>query len=75
MKILLVLLIALNKYVDHPSILKIKEYFNEPSQGRRNGFQSGEAKEYWKVLSVTMVGRQENFLNSRRSRMAKIVTF
>ena len=28
-----------------------------------------------KVLSATMVGRQENFLNSRRSRMAKIVTF
>ena len=22
--------VALNKYVNHPSILKIKEYFNEP---------------------------------------------
>ena len=24
--------IALNKYVDHPSILKTKEYFNEPTE-------------------------------------------
>ena len=24
--------IALNKYVDHPSILKIKEYFNQPNE-------------------------------------------
>ena len=23
---------ALNKYVDHPSILKVKEYFNEPTE-------------------------------------------
>ena len=39
-------------------------------QGRRNGFQSGGAMEHRKVLSATMVGGQENFLNSRRSRMA-----
>ena len=44
-------------------------------QGRRNGFQSGRAMEHSKVLSATMVGRQEKFLNSRRSRMAKTVTF
>ena len=31
--------------------------------------------EHWKGMSATMVGRQEKFLNSRRSRMAKIVTF
>ena len=31
--------------------------------------------EYWKVLSVTIVRRQEKFLNSRRSRMDKTVTF
>ena len=43
-------------------------------QGRRNGFQSGGAKEHWKVLSATMVGRQEKFLNSKHSRMAKTVT-
>ena len=42
-------------------------------QGRRNGFQSGEAKEHWKVLSATMVDRQEKFLNSKHSRMAKTV--
>ena len=44
-------------------------------QGRRNGFQSGRVKEHWKVLSANMVGRQEKFLNSRCSRMAKTVTF
>ena len=43
-------------------------------QGRQNGFQSSGAKEHWKVLSATMVGRQEKFLNSRHSRMAKTVT-
>ena len=49
--------------------------FKSSLQGRRNGFQNGEAMEHWKVLSATMVGRQENVLNSRRSRMAKTVTF
>ena len=49
--------------------------FKSDLQGRRNGFQNGEAMEHWKVLSTTMVGRQENVLNSRRSRMAKTVTF
>ena len=44
-------------------------------QGWRNVFQSGGAMEHWKELSTTMVGRQKNFLNSRGSRMAKIVTF
>ena len=43
--------------------------------GPRNGFQSGGAIEHWKVLSTTMVGRQENFSNSRRSRMAKTIIF
>ena len=43
-------------------------------QGQQNGFQSGGAKEHWKVLSATMVGRQEKFLNSKHSRMAKTVT-
>ena len=43
-------------------------------QGRRNGFQSGGAKEHWKVLSATMFGRQEKFLNSKHSRMAETVT-
>ena len=41
----------------------------------RNGFQSGGAMEHWKVLSAIMVERQEKFLDSRRSRMAKTVTF
>ena len=41
-------------------------------QGRRNGFQSGEAKEHWKVLSAIMVGRQEKFLNSKHTRITKI---
>ena len=31
--------------------------------------------EHSKVLSATMVGRQETFLNSKRSGMAKTVTF
>ena len=31
--------------------------------------------EHWKVLLATMVGRQEKFLNSRRSRMAKTIIF
>ena len=44
-------------------------------QGRRNGFQSGGVMEHWKVLSTTMVDRPEQFLNSRRSRIAKTVTF
>ena len=44
-------------------------------QGRRNGSQSGGAMEQWKILSATMVGGQEKFLNSKRSRMAKTVTF
>ena len=44
-------------------------------QGWRNGFQSGGAMEHWQVYSATMVGREEKFLNSRRSRMAKTVTF
>ena len=39
-----------------------------------NEFQSGADTEYWKVLSASMVGWQEHFLNSRRSRMAKTVT-
>ena len=43
-------------------------------QDRRNGFQSGGTIEHWKILSTTMVDRQENVLNFRRSRMAKIVT-
>ena len=33
------------------------------------------AMEQWKVFSATMVGRDEKFLNSRRSRMAKTVIF
>ena len=46
-------------------------------QGRRNGFQSesGRAMKHWQVLSTTMVGQPEKCLNSRRSRMAKTVTF
>ena len=44
-------------------------------QGRRIGFQSGGAMEHWKVLSATMVGRQEKCLNSRGSRMVKTIIF
>ena len=44
-------------------------------QGRRNGFENGGAMKHWKVLSATMVCRKEKLLNSRRSRMAKTVTF
>ena len=39
--------------------------------GRRNGFQCGGTKEHWKVLSATMVGRQEKFLNSKHSEWLK----
>ena len=44
-------------------------------QGGRNGFQSGGVMEHWKVLSATMVSRQEKFSNSRCSRMAKTIIF
>ena len=44
-------------------------------QGRQNRFQSGGAMEHLQVLSATMVGPPGKFLNSRRSRMAKTVTF
>ena len=57
-------------------------------QNRRSGFQSGGeggrggrerggggGMEHWKVLSATMVGRQEKFSNSRRSRMDKTIIF
>ena len=44
-------------------------------QGQRNGFQSGGAMEHWKVLSATMVGRQEKFPNSRCSRRVKTIIF
>ena len=43
--------------------------------GPGNGFQSGGAKEHWRLLSGTIFGWQEKFLNSRRSRKAKAVTF
>ena len=38
-------------------------------------FNVGGAMEHWKVMLATMVGRQEKFSNSRRSRMSKIVIF
>ena len=44
-------------------------------QGRQNGFESGVSVKHWQVLSATMIGRPEKFFNSRRSRMAKTVTF
>ena len=56
----------------HKYITKLK---NDSEQGRQNGFQSGGAMEHWKVLSATMVGRQEKVSNSRRSRMAKAIIF
>ena len=42
---------------------------------RLSRFQSGGTMEHWKVLSATMVGQPENFLNSRCSTVAKTVTF
>ena len=45
------------------------------AQGRRNGFQSGGPMKHWKVLPATMVGQQEKFSNSKRSRMAKTIIF
>ena len=48
-------------------------------QSRESGFRSEGAMEHWQVLSATMFGGPEKFLNSRRStrcsRMAKTVTF
>ena len=38
-------------------------------------FKVDWAKEHWKVLPATMIGRQEKILNSRRSAIAKTVTF
>ena len=35
----------------------------------------GWRNNFWKLLSATMFGWQENFLNQRHSRMAKTVTF
>ena len=57
--------------VSHKTSLKVTLDWSK----RRNGYQSGGAKEHWKGMSATMVGQEEKFLNSRRSRMAKIVTF
>ena len=45
------------------------------NHGRKIWFQSGGTMEHWKVFLVTMVGRQEKFLNCRLSRKAKAVTF
>ena len=39
------------------------------------GFKVEAGIEHCKVLSVTMVGRQEKFSNSRRSRIAKAILF
>ena len=60
-------------------------FFNQPTlvfkktsrsgQSQRNGFQNGGSIEHWKVLSATMVGKQENILNSWSSRLAKTVAF
>ena len=50
-------------------------YCNCLTQGRRNGFQSGRAMAQWKALSATIVGRQEEFSNSRSSKMAKTIIF
>ena len=44
-------------------------------QGREKRIQSKEAMEHWKRMLATMFDRQEKFLNSRRSRMPKTVTF
>ena len=38
-------------------------------------FKVDGAMEHWKVLSITMVGWQEKFLNSSSSRLAKTVAF
>ena len=38
-------------------------------------FIVGGGMEHWKALSTTMVGRQEKFSNSRRSRMVKTKIF
>ena len=53
--------------------LGIKFYFTISVKTQQ--FSGGGALEHWKVLLVTMVCRQETFLNSRRSRMAKTLTF
>ena len=42
-------------------------------QGRRDGFQSEGVMEH--VLPLTIVKPEEKILNSKRSRMAKTVTF
>ena len=48
----------------------------EPKNGFQSGGRWGEGgMEHWKVSSATMVGRQEKFSNSRRSRMAKTIIF
>ena len=44
-------------------------------QSRRNGFQSGGAMEDWIVLSSTIGWPIRKLANSRRSRMAKTITF
>ena len=48
---------------------------NTQKQDRRNEFQSGGTMEQWNVWLATVIEQQENFLCSRRSRMAKTVTF
>ena len=41
------------------------------SRAGKLDFKVGGGMEHWKVLSATMVGRQEKLSNSRHSRMAK----
>ena len=67
--------------------LLIRKYKSENCQSKRRSrtkiVNAGQAKwiskwrsmEHWKVLSAIMVGGQEKFSNSRRSRTAKTIIF
>ena len=52
--------IALNKYVDHPSIFKVKEYFNEPTECNFLEVKSNDIKEEIKNLDSS---KNETFKN------------
>ena len=53
--------IALNKYVDHLSTFKIKEYFNEPTECNFSKVIPNDIKKETKILYSSEEGTFKNF--------------
>ena len=52
--------IAFNKYVDHPSVLKIKEYFNEDTEFNSSEVISNDIEKEMKNLDSSKKGTFKN---------------